>query len=53
MTGIRDEIVDKVFGYKNDDRVKMPVSFSNSIANMQGQMSLGSKSIVDITTRSI
>ena len=49
MTGIRDEIVDKVFGYKNDDRVKMPVSFSNSIANMQGQMSLGSKSIVDIT----
>jgi len=49
MIESRDDIVEKVFGFKNDDRVKMPVSFANSIANIQGQMSLGANSIVDIT----
>jgi DNA-directed RNA polymerase II subunit RPB1 len=45
----RDEIVDAVFGHKNDNMVKMPVAFQNIIANIQGQLHLNANSIVDIT----
>ena len=49
MMDIRNEIVEKVFCHKNDDKIKMPVSIANSIANIQGQLSLSANSIVDIT----
>ena len=45
----RKEIVEKIFKFKNDNIVKLPVSFPNNIANIQSQMSLNSNSIVDIT----
>ena len=45
----RDELVDAVFHYKNDNMVKMPVAFQNIIANVQGQLHLNANSIVDIT----
>lgn len=53
MIDIRDEIVEKVFCNKDDDKIKMPVSIANSIANIQGQLSLSANSIVDITYYSI
>jgi DNA-directed RNA polymerase II subunit RPB1 len=43
------ELVKNVFAYKNENSVKVPVAFQNLIANVQGQMSLNSNSIVDIT----
>lgn len=49
MIDIRDEIVEKVFCNKDDDKIKMPASIANSIANIQGQLSLSANSIVDIT----
>ena len=45
----RDELVDAVFHFKNDNMVKMPVAFQNIIANVQGQLHLNANSIVDIT----
>jgi DNA-directed RNA polymerase beta' subunit len=45
----RKVIVESVFKNKNEDIVKMPVSFANSISNIQGQLSLNANSIVDIT----
>jgi len=45
----RDEIVDAVFHFKNDNMVKLPVAFQNIIANVQGQLHLNANSIVDIT----
>ena len=45
----RKVIVESVFKNKNEDMVKMPVSFANSISNIQGQLSLNANSIVDLT----
>jgi len=45
----QDSIVKQVFQHKNENTVKIPVAFQNIIANIQGQMSLNSNSIVDIT----
>ena len=49
MIETRKVIVESVFKNKNEDMVKMPVSFANSISNIQGQLSLNANSIVDIT----
>jgi DNA-directed RNA polymerase II subunit RPB1 len=49
MIKTRDEIVDAVFKYKNENTVKLPVAFQNIIANIQGQLNLNANSIVDIT----
>ena len=45
----RNEIVEKVFKYKDDSNIKIPVSFTNIIANIQSQSNLNANSIVDIT----
>lgn len=49
MIETRKVIVESVFKNKNEDMVKLPVSFANSISNIQGQLSLNANSIVDIT----
>ncbi len=49
MIASRKMLVESVFKNKNEDGVKMPVSFANTISNIQGQLSLNSNSIVDIT----
>lgn len=45
----RDEIVKSVFKYKNDNSLKVPISFQNLIVNIQGQLNLTANSVVDIT----
>ena len=45
----RDELVEKVFKYKNEDAVKTPIAFQHIIQNIQGQLNLTSNSAVDIT----
>ncbi len=45
----RDEIVEKVFKYKNEDGVKAPIAFQYIIQNIQGQLNLLPTSAVDIT----
>ena len=47
----RDNIVQSVFKNKNENSVKIPVSFQNIIINIQGQLNLNSNSIVDITPK--
>ena len=49
MIESRKVLVESVFKNKNEDGVKMPVSFANTISNIQGQLSLNSNSVVDIT----
>jgi DNA-directed RNA polymerase II subunit RPB1 len=49
MIDSRKSVVESVFNYKNENTVKVPVSFQNIIANIQGQLNLNSNSIVDIT----
>ena len=49
MIEYRDELVKNVFLNKDENEIKMPVSFQNIIANIQGQMGLNMNSIVDIT----
>ncbi len=49
MIASRKDIVESVFKNKNEDGVKMPVSFANSISNIQGQLSLNANSVIDIT----
>jgi len=49
MIDARKSLVESVFNYKNENTVKIPVSFQNIIANIQGQLKLNSNSIVDIT----
>ena len=44
----RDEIVEKVFKYKNEDGVKAPIAFQYIIQNIQGQLNLLPTSAVDI-----
>ena len=49
MIAFRDDLVKNVFLYKNDNEIKMPISFQNTIANIQGQLNLNINSAVDIT----
>ena len=45
----RDELVDKVFKFKNENTIKSPIAFQHIIQNIQGQMNITSNSAVDIT----
>lgn len=45
----RKELVEKVFHYKDDNSVRVPVAFQYLIANIQGQLNLNANSTVDIT----
>jgi DNA-directed RNA polymerase II subunit RPB1 len=45
----RGEIIKSVFGGTDDNMLRMPVSFVNTINNIQGQLSLNANSITDIT----
>ena len=49
MLEARLDVVERVFLYKNENTVKLPVAFQNIIANIQGQLNLGANSTVDIT----
>ena len=49
MIESREELVEQIFKNKNDNSVKIPISFPNQIANIQGQLSLSADSVVDIT----
>lgn len=49
MIGARDSIVKSIFKNKNENSIKIPVSFQNIIVNIQGQLGLGPASTVDIT----
>jgi DNA-directed RNA polymerase II subunit RPB1 len=49
MISTRDLLVEKVFKYKNENSIKMPIAFQHIIANIQGQLNLTSNSAVDIT----
>jgi DNA-directed RNA polymerase beta' subunit len=49
MLEIREDIVKNVFKYKNENTVRVPVAFQHIIANIQGQLTLNSHSISDIT----
>ena len=49
MLNVRELIVKNIFKYKNENTVKVPVSFQNIIANIHGQLGLNSHSITDIT----
>jgi DNA-directed RNA polymerase II subunit RPB1 len=49
LLAARDTIVKSVFHNKNDNGVRLPVSFQSAIANIQGQLYLNSSTIVDIT----
>lgn len=49
MLNVRELIVKNIFKYKNENTVKVPVSFQNITANIQGQLGLNSHSITDIT----
>lgn len=45
----RDEMVEKVFKYKNENTIKAPIAFQHIIQNIQGQLNITSNSAVDIT----
>ena len=45
----RDLLVNYIFVGKNDNKVKLPVSFIHIIANIQGQLELNANMMVDIT----
>ena len=45
----RDELVDKVFKFKNENSIKAPIAFQHIIQNIQGQLGLTSNNQVDIT----
>ena len=49
MIDARKELVEKVFNFKDENSVKVPVAFQYMIANIQGQLNLNSNSTVDIT----
>ena len=49
MIESRNNIVESVFRNKNDNSIKLAVSFPNNIANIQSQMNLNANSVVDIT----
>jgi DNA-directed RNA polymerase II subunit RPB1 len=45
----REKIIKSVFKNKDDNMLKMPVSFVNTINNIQGQLGLNKNSITDVT----
>ena len=45
----RDELVEKVFKFKNENTIKAPIAFQHIIQNIQGQMNLSSNNAVDIS----
>jgi len=49
MITMRNQIVDSVFKYKNENSIKIPIAFQSIITNIQGQLNLNSNSVVDIT----
>jgi len=49
MIDERDNIVEKVFRYKNETNVVLPVSFQHIIVNTQGELGLNATTIIDIT----
>jgi DNA-directed RNA polymerase II subunit RPB1 len=49
MIEFRTELVENVFLGKNDNQIRLPVSFPNIIANIQGQLELNANMTVDIT----
>ena len=49
MIETRNEVVEKVFGNKQDEVVRCPVAFQHIINNIAGQQGLTSDSMVDIT----
>ena len=49
MLEARNNIVENVFNYSNDNCIRMPVAFQNIIVNIQGQLNLNVNSLVDIT----
>jgi DNA-directed RNA polymerase II subunit RPB1 len=49
MIVYRDELVDKVFKFKNENSLKAPIAFQHIIQNIQGQLNLTSNNHVDIT----
>ena len=49
MIEYRDELVDKVFKFKNENTLKAPIAFQHIIQNIQGQLNLTSNNHVDIT----
>lgn len=49
MIDLRDNIIQKVFRYKNESSVKLPISFTHIMNNVAGQLNLNANSVVDIT----
>ena len=49
MLQSRTTVVENVFKHKNENTVKLPVSFQSLISNIQGQLALNANSVVDIT----
>ena len=45
----REEIIQRVFRNKNNDRVFLPVAFAHTINNVKGLQQINNNSIVDIT----
>ena len=45
----REQLMEHVFKYKNENEVRCPVAFHYIISNVQGQMHLGANTLVDIT----
>ena len=45
----RDELVDKVFKFKNENTIKAPIAFQHIVQNIQGQMNITANSAIDIT----
>jgi len=45
----RNKLVENIFNNTDENEVKMPVSFQNTITNIQGQLNLNENSLVDIT----
>lgn len=49
MMEARDKLVDRVFRFKDDSAVVVPVAFQHTINNVQGSLGLSANSLVDIT----
>ena len=45
----RDKLVENIFNNTDENCIRMPVSFQNTITNIQGQLNLNENSLVDIT----
>ena len=49
ILSMRKDIVEKVFKFKDDKSVNLPVAFTYLISNIQGQQNINVNSMVDIT----